>query len=1287
MVWARRVVLVIGWSVVLATLLLLVGLWWLTSTPSGVQWGVAQAERHLGALTVDEVSGTPWRGMRVAGLSWTPEQGANLRFEAASLQVDPGELWRARLHIPKLSVDGAEVELPPAPEPNATDQPAGLPAIPPIAIDLEQFSANRVVVRQGEARYELVEARLSAGLEARDQSPQLSMRLQALDLRLPDSLRVNGRGEVAAGLAGEMPLTARLDLLVDHPRGWLSGPITADGSIRDGVTLTPRLAWIGTDGVPASVCGRMVLDTERLDLESLRVDSLGGHLDLRGEARWAPRWSFDLVGEARSLDPAWVEPSLPGTLDFDLDAHLEAADGWLPARGKVLLSGLTGRLAGETLDDVTLDLRAEQTRATAELSGSAAGGQLAFDGHLTPERTFAAEWQIDALPIAGGDEKHGAMRLASRGRLDGQLPDWRRKLTIDDWIESSRVDLQGGVLRVSEHRDGQVARSAEARLIGRLDGGRLSVGQLALDAPGGELAASGDLMLSSDWARWRIEALEAGLSIPDLADLPWDLVDRLPGVDLAALRPQTARGKINMDVEAAGPLVAPHGRLDLDARGLQLAGYRLERAQTVVRLDPPSDEAPADRPAQLSLEAVGLRSTAGGPPIFDRLAVELAGRRTDHRWMIDIEGAADAHIEANGGWREGAWRGQLARLTLESPWAGGWRLPAAADMLLSPSAQRIDGLCLKSTVSTADGSVCLDAERQDGRTQASIKGDLGLQTLWAQWRGDAPANVTWAGRMRLDAEADLGPDGRMADLSLVLPASELRIDNAGGESDEPEAVTYPETRLTARLADERVKAALSGGVEDWLMVDGQGTIGLADRSLDGNVSLRQADLARLFTLADRLVGPIQTPVSDVTGTLGGEMTLSGRLDAPQLAGRLTGRGLGFSSLPTGTSYRDGRVELRIDEAGQLELTGSLLGEADTPPKPVFEGRHVTETAMPASRGRIQLDGSGHLRALDDWRFSATLGGEAIPLLRLPSLALDARPDLEGEFTPSGGRLSGSIHVPLAIANVARLPENARRNSEDLVIVGKEPEPRKAGYPLTGDINVVLGDSVSLRGQGLATRLTGGMEMRLRPEQPVGAFGEIRLVDGRYEAYGQTLMVERGRLTFAGPLTSPGLDVVATRKIEDEQGTVVGLQIVGPLESPETEVFSRPPTSPSNALSLLLTGRELSAGSDADASLLLNAIAGLGIRQGDQMAQQVRSVFGIDEIGFTTSGGAEGARLSVGKRIGENLLVRYAVGVFDGVGEVITRYRINKFLHLELSSSAQSQSGDLIYQIDRGRPED
>jgi translocation and assembly module TamB len=127
-------------------------------------------------------------------------------------------------------------------------------------------------------------------------------------------------------------------------------------------------------------------------------------------------------------------------------------------------------------------------------------------------------------------------------------------------------------------------------------------------------------------------------------------------------------------------------------------------------------------------------------------------------------------------------------------------------------------------------------------------------------------------------------------------------------------------------------------------------------------------------------------------------------------------------------------------------------------------------------------------------------------------------------------------------------------------------------------------------------------------------------------------------------------------------------------------------SQSDALSLLLTGNRLSDTGGSSASLLMGAVQALGIRQGDSLAQQINATLGFDEFGLE-SGSDGGTRLSVGKRIGENLLVRYAVGVFDGVGELITRYRINRFLHLELVSSPQAQSGDLIYQIDTGRRED
>lgn len=1304
LVWLRRLLLVAGWSVVLLAILAVVAGWWLTATPGGVKWALAQAERHVPALSIGESRGTLWRGLELEQVQWAPEQGVSALVAQARLQIDPAALWRSGLRIPALVVRDARIALPP-PDPSAPPgepfDPAEL-SLPPVSVAVERLVVDQLVIEQGDRRYEVSRGRLSALLDARVERPRLEVDLDDLALRLPDGIRLDARAAVALEPAGGMPLIGHADLLLDHPQGWLSGQMDADGELLGELNLRPRLAWMGVDNLPAAVCGRLRLDQERLTIERVVADVLGGRLEFAGTAGWSPTGRVELTGRGESLNPAWASPGTPGSLSFDFDTALAAADGWLPVAGSLSVGGLSGDLAGESIEAVDIDLRLDETQAEVRVSGMAGGGELRLEGRLDADRHLRADWQIDALPLAGGVEGAYPLHLASRGSLDAELPDWNRPLSAAEWLSAVRARLEDGRLELVERRDAGQRRAVILEMGGELQAGRLAIERLAIDGPGANLEASGALELDPDWAQWQLDGVQGKLAVPDVAALPWDLIERLPGVDLAPLQPAAARGAIHVELDASGPVLAPRGQLEARVDGLRLAGYALDRSRATAVIDPATDETPlAERRMRMSLDAGMLASDPGGA-LFERLAFTVEGSPSAHRASLEVDGPVAVRLGARGGWQEIAeaagademgWQGQLIRLDLWPRDGHPWRLRAPADLSVAPASQRIGALCLQPAIpglaAANVGSLCLSGERAGEVLSAQVDGDLALEALWRQWPGHEAAAVEWPGRASITAQARLDGASRSASVDLRLPASEIRFtsrDDLETDADR-QVIAYPETRLTAELAEERLEASLQGGLEDWLVFDGQGQAGLEDGALDGALSLEEADLARLFDLVDRLFGPLDLPITDLAGVLSGRLAVSGRLDEPRLSGQLLAEDLGFASLPTGTDYRDGRLDLSVEPDGALRLTGELLGEAETPPRPVFSARRIDEVESPRSRGRIRLDGSGQVTALDDWRLEAELGGETLPILRLPTLAVDARPAISIELAPDGGQLGGAIHVPLAIANLGELPESARGNSEDLVIVGQEPEARGGGYPLSGDIEVILGDEVSLRGQGFATRLTGGLDMRLRPGETPGAFGEIRLKDGRYEAYGQTLSVERGRLIFTGPLTAPGLDVVATREIDDEAGTVVGLSIAGELESPETEVFSRPPTSPSDALSLLLTGRRLSAGSEADASLLLNAIAGLGIRQGDDLAQQVNSVFGFDEIGLTTDGGVGGTQLSVGKRIGENLLVRYAVGVFDGVGEVITRYRINKFLHLELSSGAESQSGDLIYQIDRGRPED
>ncbi|MFO7809623.1 translocation/assembly module TamB domain-containing protein [Guyparkeria sp.] len=1297
LVWLRRLVLIAGWSAVLLVILAAVAGWWLTATPGGVKWSLAQAERHLPALSVGESRGTLWRGLVLEQVKWAPEQGASATIGEAHLQIDPAAFWRSGLRIPELAVSDVRIDLPPADPPAEAGEPfdPGDLDLPPVSLAIERLVVDRLVVVRGDRRHEVRFGRLAALLDARVERPRLEVDLDELDLRLPGGVQLDVLAAVALEPAGDMPLIGHVDLLLDHPQGWLSGQIEFDGDVLGEMGLHPQLAWMGADGLPAALCGRLQLDQEALTIENGVADGLGGRMEFSGTAEWSPTGRVDLTGRAESLNPAWASPGTPGSLSFDFDTQMAVADGWLPVEGSLSLVGLSGDLTDESIEAVDLDLFLDDTQAEARLSGRAGGGELRVDGRLDAERYLRADWQIDALPLAGGTEGAYTVHLASRGRFDAMLPDWNQPLSGAEWLSAARARLEDGRLELVERRNDGQSRAVSLELGAELDVGRLAIKQMSLAAPGAMFDASGAVDLAPDWAQWQLDGMQGKLTVPDLAALPWDLVERLPGVDLAPLRPKTARGAIDVELAASGSILAPEGQLDARIDGLRLVGYSLDRARTSVVIDPADEQTSlVDRRMQISLDADVL-SPDTGEALFDRLVFAAEGNPSAHRATLEVDGAVELRLGARGGWQEVAdetgWRGQLTRLDLGPPAGLPWRLRAPADLSVTPASQRLGSMCLQPVVPGLDaedvGSLCLTGDRAGDVLTAQLGGELALEALWRQWPAYEGAAVESPGRLSVDAEARVEDAGRSASVDLRLPPSEIRLtgrDDVETDSDR-EVITYPETRVTASLANEQVESSLQGGIEDWLVFDGQADANLEDGALDGALSLNEANLARVFELVDRLFGPLDLPITDLDGALTGRLAISGRLDAPRLSGRLLGEDLTFASLPTGTGYRDGSLELSVEPDGALRLAGDLLGEAETPPRPVFSARRVDQVESPPSRGRIRLDGDGHLTAFDDWRLEAELGGEALPILRLPTLAVDARPAISIDLAPDGGQLGGAVHIPLTIANLGELPESARGNSEDLVIVGQEREERGVAYPLTGDIDVILGDKISLRGQGFATRLNGGLEMRLRPGDMPGAFGEIRLEDGRYETYGQTLTVERGRLIFTGPLTAPGLDVVATREINDDAGTMVGLSIAGELESPETEVFSRPPTSPSDALSLLLTGQRLSAGSDADGSLLLNAIAGLGIDQGDDLAQQVNSVFGFDEIGLTTDGGVGGTQLSVGKRIGENLLVRYAVGVFDGVGEVITRYRINKFLHLEFTSGAESQSGDLIYQIDRGRP--
>jgi translocation and assembly module TamB len=236
-------------------------------------------------------------------------------------------------------------------------------------------------------------------------------------------------------------------------------------------------------------------------------------------------------------------------------------------------------------------------------------------------------------------------------------------------------------------------------------------------------------------------------------------------------------------------------------------------------------------------------------------------------------------------------------------------------------------------------------------------------------------------------------------------------------------------------------------------------------------------------------------------------------------------------------------------------------------------------------------------------------------------------------------------------------------------------------PLSGEVELQLGDSAHIRAFGLDTRLEGELRFVLPQNREPRAVGELELVDGVFSAYGQVLTIEAGTLTFTGPLDDPLVNVRAIRQVEGPDGTVTaGLELRGRARNVSSSVFSRPAMSEADALSYLLIGRPLEEATAADGSVLSGTAYGLGLRQAALITNQVGQNLGLDQLSVAGSNQST-TSLVAGKQINPRLYMRYAYGVFTEIGNLLLRYKLSERLTIE-AGTGESQSMDLLYLVEK-----
>ncbi|HLL11542.1 MAG TPA: translocation/assembly module TamB domain-containing protein, partial [Rubrivivax sp.] len=454
----------------------------------------------------------------------------------------------------------------------------------------------------------------------------------------------------------------------------------------------------------------------------------------------------------------------------------------------------------------------------------------------------------------------------------------------------------------------------------------------------------------------------------------------------------------------------------------------------------------------------------------------------------------------------------------------------------------------------------------------------------------------WTGDLRVSARAvaRTAPALR-AEFTLQRAGGDLQLQQAGGVR---RTLGLTALNLAARAdgsswkANGRVAAASVGNATIELNTRAAPGALWPDASspLQGTAQFAIADLA------------IYGPWLPVGWRIGGELDLtarlSGRIGAPQYLGTVRGRGLSLAHFLEGIAVQDGELQATLDgERARIERFTARGGE-------------------------------GRLRATGEARFGAAPTAQlTLVAERFRALGrVDRQVDLSGtgnvRLEATRIALSGRFAVDEGLVDLGR-GETPELSKDVRVVDGPTPgrpppKPAPAGSARTKpqravemDVRVDLGSKLRVRGKGVNTLLAGD----LRLSAPGGEFeidGTVRTVQGTYEAYGEKLAIERGLVTFVGPLANPRLDIQAMRA--DLREVEVGVAITGTAQNPRVRLISTPEMSELDKLSWLTLGRS-SAGLAGDQTAILQraALALLAGQRGSAGGEGIAKRLGLDNI--------------------------------------------------------------------------
>jgi len=298
----------------------------------------------------------------------------------------------------------------------------------------------------------------------------------------------------------------------------------------------------------------------------------------------------------------------------------------------------------------------------------------------------------------------------------------------------------------------------------------------------------------------------------------------------------------------------------------------------------------------------------------------------------------------------------------------------------------------------------------------------------------------------------------------------------------------------------------------------------------------------------------------------------------------------------------------------------------------------------------------------------------------PSVQATVSHDLTLTATPGFLSLAGELKVHKGLLEHEELPAGSVSLSDDVVQLRLEGPltQRKSSLDIAMDVDVSIEDSFRIVG-GIANVTVGG-DLQLSQERghPLQLFGNLNVIGGELNAYGQNLKVKRGTVSFSGAPENPALDMRAERLISIDDVTV-GLELRGTLDAPVLQVYSNPVMARTEALSYLLRGRGLDTGASADGAAVALSMGTTLLNQSG-VFNKLEKLPGISGVEISAEGSDNDTTATISGYIGRSIYLAYGVGLYEPINVLTARFYLKTRLWLEVVSALEN-SMDLYYSFD------